>query len=110
MNKELRQAMIEILGMLAENPTSMSPHSHTGQTPDRFYAGLVLNRAGHLADFKGGSVGSHITISGFDYLEELKHPLRAWFGRNWFAFVVAVTTVLVSAASALAQVYIAFWR
>ncbi len=107
MNKELREAMIGILEDLVADPTRVWSHSY-GDQATHFAAGLVLNRAGHLSSFQGAPPGSYITLSGFGYLEELKHPIRSWLARNWFAVVVAVTTGVVSAVSAGAQAFLAF--
>ena len=40
-----------------------------------------------------------LTLDGFDYLFELKHPMWAWFKRNWFVTAIATATFSLSAFS-----------
>ena len=40
-----------------------------------------------------------LTLDGFEYLFELKHPVLAWFKRNWFVATIATATLGLSAFS-----------
>lgn len=34
----------------------------------------------------------YLSMKGVDALDELQHPIRNWFSRNWFPFYIAVLT------------------
>ncbi len=113
MNTELRDRMIAILEPLAEGAsTHWSTDVFLGEEgvdePD-FHAGFALISAGHLKWFeRPGLGGFYITLSGFAYLGELKHPWRMWMGQHWFTAIVASATIVLALASAAAQVWTAF--
>ena len=102
MNKELRQVMINTLEELAQDSTLVVTTRETDPQVVR-HAALMLSKAGHLASFGGTLKGSRITLSGFNYLEELKHPGRTWLKRNWFSATVAGATLLLALVSSIAQ-------
>ena len=106
MDKALRQAMIKILEDLArDSSVEWIPPFNT--PPVARNATTVPYNAGHLASLDDHPI-YRITLSGFNYLEELKHPVRTWLKRNWFAATVAVATLLLALVSSVAQAVAAF--
>ena len=71
-------------------------------------ARLLLHLAGHITSFNDLMSATRITLSGFAYLEELKHPVSTWLKRNWFAAMVAGATLLLALVSSFAQLVVAF--
>ena len=108
MNKELRREMVTILEVLAQDSDKVW-HTVLGESATDLHAGLALIAAGHSARFDSlPNQGYRITLSGFDYLEGLKHPKRSWLAQNWFPATVAVATIVTAGASAIAQSWVAF--
>ena len=65
-------------------------------------AGIVLVRSGKLLSHNEESRFSPplcLTLDGYDYLFELKHPLQVWFKRNGFIAAIAMATIVLSAFS-----------
>ncbi len=113
MNARLRDGMIAILEPLAaDGSASWSTDiflDDEGENQPDFHAGFALISAGHLRWFeRPGRSGYWITLSGFAYLEELKAPRWAWVKQHWFAALVASATIVLSIASATAQMWVAF--
>ena len=79
-----------------------------GDSKADHYEALMLCNAGYLASFSNPPKGARITLSGFNYLEELKHPVRTWLKSNWFAATVAAATLLLALVSSIAQSVAAF--
>ena len=40
-----------------------------------------------------------LTLDGYAYLEQLRHPLREWIKQNWFPVAVAAITAVLGAGS-----------
>lgn len=48
-----------------------------------------------------------LSISGHEYLQQLKHPLCAWSRKNWFAVAIAFITFATAIASIVVQIVLA---
>ena len=107
MNRELRHAMIEGLEALVADPEEVWVLTFADPVI-KHQAMLVLESAGHVKQPDSDVGIAHITLSGFDYLDELKHPTLAWLKRNWFAGTVAAATLLLALVSSVSQTLVAF--
>ncbi len=108
MNNELRREMIKLLETHGERSDMLWGRREREKATEN-HAGLALSAAGHIApmnDISGH--GFQVTLSGLAYLEELKHPIRTWLFRNWFALAVAASTIGLAALSSIAQLVVAF--
>ena len=47
-----------------------------------------------------------ITAKGMQHLNELKHPTRTWFSKNWFPTVIASLTTVALATNTLMQIFL----
>ena len=107
MNKELRQAMIKILEDLARDSDAV--FNTAVNTPAVVNnAKLALFSARHIASLSEPPSSYRITLSGFNYLEELKHPVRTRLKLNLFAATVAAATLMLALGSSIAQLWTAF--
>ena len=95
MRSELRGEMLRILGRLSEGDEQDLVLTFNPD-PLRLEAVLLLTEHGALED--RDSV-YRITISGYDYYEQLKSPVPYWVKRNWFPLAVLVVSSVVTVAA-----------
>ena len=92
MNKQLREQMIKVLDAATEEghePFVRFKHE---------YAFQLLSQAGYI-----DPSNARTTLKGHKFLEQLKHPKRAWLQVHWFAASIAFATILFAGVSAGVQ-------
>ena len=100
MRAELRKEMLRLLKEHSRGETVVNP---MGQS-DLTYEALHLLREHGALEGKNISV-CRITISGYDYYQQLKAPRKYWAKKNWFP----VSVLIVSGAAPIVAILIADW-
>ena len=90
MRPELRTEMLRILEELSEGEIVVL---QWGDERLSFEAVSLLEEHGALEETESTS-SYRITISGYDYYQELKAPWVYWFTKNWFPVAVLAVTVI----------------
>lgn len=89
--------------LLYENERAKLRFEQSGYTTHQYIvAGILLVKSGKMLTSNEESrflPPLCLTLDGFEYLFELKHPVLAWFKRNWFVATIATATLGLSAFS-----------
>ena len=93
MRPQLRTKMLSILEESSEGKLR-GVVLHYGDDPLKIEAVHLLSRHGALEE--KGSSSYKITISGYDYYQELKSPRVYWIKKNWFPVAILVVTSLIT--------------
>lgn len=64
---------------------------------------IVVRNVEH---YDAGYAPQCLTVDGVQYLKELRHPVREWLKRHWFATVVAAVTSLATVTATAFNVVI----
>ena len=91
MRPELHTEMLRILQELSKGEKMSTAFS---SKDDKLKDEAVQLLEEHGALNGSNFFGYRITVSGYDYLEELKGPKRYWAKKNWFPVAVLALTLL----------------
>lgn len=91
--------MREILEYLAED-ASRTWYRQEGPPQMERNALLILRRAGHITSkYSDPLLAETITLSGYEYLETLQHPMRVRIREHWFPMAVAISAIISAISS-----------
>ena len=94
MRPQLRTKMLSILEESSKGKLK-GVILHYGDDPLKIEAVYLLSEHGALEETHSSS-SYKITISGYDYYQELKSPRVYWIKKNWFPVAVLVVTSMIT--------------
>ena len=94
MRPQLRTEMLSILEELSKGKLE-GVILNFGGDPLKFEAVYLLLEHGALEETESSS-SYRVTISGYDYYQELKSPRVYWIKKNWFPVAVLVVTSMMT--------------
>lgn len=123
-SKNVRKLVIALLEYAADGPNNLRGGYNRSEWDERFgeidkehdeYATQLMQRlidSGYILPYMAGldhynfeQYGHDgITLSGVEYLYQLKHRVRFWFGKNWFPFAVGASSMLVGAGTLIVAI------